>query len=329
MESYGIGDVGRIVGAVLVSEGELCVVVEDGTVGVLDYRIGRLEVIYRIVEFEVGAMAVEVYAYEGYVSVVQDRGTMGVVLDRRDGRKVVDLVRGNYQVRHCAWPIAFYRDGADVLLVHGVDWNRLEVTDLGTGKRVTARGEGVEDLDYFVGELLVSPSGRYFTSNGWVWGPADLILYWEVGAFMEGFERGFRNIAYPGGTDGYNWGRPLCWVDEGTVAYAYSLSEEEGEDGERPEVAQELVLVRIAEGEIVRRIPFEGFVIGEYQEIRPGKLYYHVGRRCYVSLHEKRGMAIGDMDGRVLLRDERAWVYAPGLGLLWRVGDGVVEIGRF
>ncbi len=123
------------------------------------------------------------------------------------------------------------------LLVHGTDWNRLDITDLVTGTLMTERnaptyvpGQQVEHyLDYFHAGLLLSPDGEWIADNGWVWGSSSLTTAWSLKRWLEtnvwesedGLSR--REFFYR-----EHRVDPICWIDSRTLAIlGYDESEED------------------------------------------------------------------------------------------------------
>ncbi len=71
-------------------------------------------------------------------AVVEARGRYGVVLDLETGRPTMRLDRGGYRPEHSEFPAAFFEIDGRLLLAHGTDWNRLDVSDPRTGEVLTA-----------------------------------------------------------------------------------------------------------------------------------------------------------------------------------------------
>lgn len=85
------------------------------------------------------------------------------------------LDRGDYHEEHCNFPLAFFENRGRLLMVHGTDWNRLDVSDPVTGTLLTERsltsyqdGQQQPDhyLDYFHCGLAVSPNREFVADNG-------------------------------------------------------------------------------------------------------------------------------------------------------------------
>ncbi len=91
---------------------------------------------------------VRLYTYRNYVAIVNLRGRQGVVLNLIDNTITLQLLRGEYQVEHCSFPIAFYSRDNNVYVIHGTDWNRLDITCLTTGELLTDRVVEYNDLSF-------------------------------------------------------------------------------------------------------------------------------------------------------------------------------------
>lgn len=155
------------------------------------------------------------------VAIVERRGQRGVVLDATTGEVLLPLDRGDYHPEQSEFPLAFLERGGQTLVVHGVDWNRLEVTDPRTGARpadAPVAGEARESSrpgrpgDHFRGHLVPSPDGAWLAEDGWIWQPVGCVLAWPVEPWLG-----------EGTTDRFllqreDWDLPLCWVGPRTLA---------------------------------------------------------------------------------------------------------------
>jgi hypothetical protein len=162
-------------------------------------------------------------------AVVESRGRHGIVLDLDAGRPTMRLDRGDYYVKHSDFPAAFFEFDGQLRLVHGTDWNRLDVSDPRTGTLLTdrsptsyCRGEERPEhyLDYFHGGLAVSPGEEWVVDNGWVWSPVGFVTSWSLRRWQRDnpweSEDGPSKRSLCGRH--YYWDGPLCWIDDRTVA---------------------------------------------------------------------------------------------------------------
>lgn len=175
-----------------------------------------------------------------FVVIVNRFGLHGVVLDLSSGRIMRHLERGRRYAELCDFPVAISRYSGRLLLIHGTDWNRLDISNLTTGELLTTRISPLYDrtqpeahyLDYFHANLAVSPDAEWIADNGWIWGSASLTTTWSLKNWLESnvwesddgssrrklFNREHRDD-------------PLCWIDARMLAiWGYA----EDEDVERP-----------------------------------------------------------------------------------------------
>lgn len=114
-----------------------------------------------------------------FLVIANTYGMYGCVVDLTTEKICFKLKRDDYHTENCIYPIVFFEMDGKTFLVHATQWNRLDVTDVETGKCVTDREwpEFKEEekkqhvLDYFYGSLLISPEGRWIYTSGWVWHP--------------------------------------------------------------------------------------------------------------------------------------------------------------
>ncbi len=162
-------------------------------------------------------------------AIVEARGRRGFVVNLESGRKTMDMDRGDYHPEQTEFPSAFFESGGQLRLVHGTGWNRLDISDPRTGLKFTdrsptsyERGEARPEhyLDYFHGELSVSPGGERIVDNGWAWHPVGGVAIWSLGRWAE--ENRWESEDGPSRQvlcwRDYYWGGPLCWVDDRMLA---------------------------------------------------------------------------------------------------------------
>jgi hypothetical protein len=162
-------------------------------------------------------------------AVGEAKGQRGVVLEPASGEVTLVLQRGDYHVAHCRFPLAFFEREGRLLLLHGTDWNRLDVSDPRTGACLTARdprsvlddrGRPAHSLDYFYSGLHLSPAGTRALSTGWVWHPVGRVRAFHLDRWLGGSpwesEDG-ASVKYLSYRD-YAWDGPVAWLDETTVA---------------------------------------------------------------------------------------------------------------
>ncbi|MFF4339117.1 hypothetical protein ACFY00_04135 [Kitasatospora sp. NPDC001540] len=164
-----------------------------------------------------------------FAAVVVDHGRYGEVLDLSTGTRTMTLDGGDYCAETVPFSLAFAQHRDRTVLVHRTEWNRLDVSDPGTGEPLTSRAfapvdsdrlRPPHDLDYFHGGLLVSPDGRRVVDDGWVWSPVGVVTAWSLAGWLD--ENPFESE--DGATKShlascdYHWNRPLAWLDDHRVA---------------------------------------------------------------------------------------------------------------
>jgi hypothetical protein len=173
-----------------------------------------------------------------FAAVVNARGRHGAVVDLEAGATTMSLDRGDYRVEHSNFPAAFAAVDGRTVLVHGTDWNRLDVSDPRTGELLTARtfapyerGGPRPDhyLDYFYGGLAVSPDGRFVAEDGWVWSPTGAVIVWDLHRWLR--ENPWESEDGPSRRSlcwrDYFWDGPLCWVGNDRLAvWGYGTDDE-------------------------------------------------------------------------------------------------------
>jgi hypothetical protein len=159
-----------------------------------------------------------------FAAIVVDRGRDGLLVSIDSGEVIMPLDGGDYCEDTVPFSAAFaFHEGRDVF-VHRTAWNRLEVSDAGSGALLTERhiarnkqGEPqpAHYLDYFHGRLYMSPKGGRIFDDGWVWHPVAVGCVWSLSDWLQRnpweSEDGASRIDI-GARD--NWNQPECWIDE-------------------------------------------------------------------------------------------------------------------
>lgn len=163
-----------------------------------------------------------------FAAVVNDGGRFGRIVDLRSGHATLTLDGGDYHPDTVPFSFAFvHRNGRDYA-IHRTAWNRLDLSDPTTGKRLTTPppttfGEGDErsphDLDYFHGALAASPDNTRVLSDGWVWHPVGMPTAWRVDPWIdrnpwESEDGPSRRILC---SRAYYWNGAVAWIDERRV----------------------------------------------------------------------------------------------------------------
>lgn len=164
-----------------------------------------------------------------FAAVVNDHGHHGQVIHLPTGRVTMTLHGGEYRPDTVPFSYCFAMHDGRTVAVHRTDWNRLDVCDAATGDLLTVRGptsfthgEAEPDhyLDYFHGEIHLSPSGRRIADDGWVWSPTGIPRAWDLRRWLGGnpweSEDGdsVRHLCLRH----YHWNSPMCWITDDLLA---------------------------------------------------------------------------------------------------------------
>jgi hypothetical protein len=161
-------------------------------------------------------------------AIVQERDQYGIVVDVKSKKVTMRLDRGKYRPEYTPFPATFFVLDNQLLLIHGTEWNRIDISNPQTGKRLTERTFlAWEDrkppphfLDYWHADLIVSPNQEWVAEYGWVWAPVGLLLSWNLRRWL------YDNVweSEDGASvkrlaeTSYYWNGPMCWIDDTTLA---------------------------------------------------------------------------------------------------------------
>ncbi|WP_155847390.1 hypothetical protein [Asticcacaulis sp. AC402] len=178
---------------------------------------------------------------DGDDAVIYTRfGTKGLVL--RAGSVLRELNRSFYYADAYDYPITVFRldSGRKVIGHCPEDCNRLEIEDLETGERLTAKSSR-QSAALFHSRLSVSPNGRYLMSAGWLWHPLDQINIYDIAEGLKSPE----HLDGPGVRTG-TWADKVsaCWTHDKRLIFG--ISQDEDEEDETP--APKLRFYDVAEG---------------------------------------------------------------------------------
>jgi hypothetical protein len=128
-----------------------------------------------------------------YAVLYQRLGTKGVIL--KDGEVVREINRSFYHAYVYEYPVALFTlpDGREVIAHCPDRYNVIEIEEVESGKRLTARS-GDSD-DFFHSRLQVSSDSRYLLSAGWVWHPWDTFQLFDIVQALEAPESLDRNLS--------------------------------------------------------------------------------------------------------------------------------------
>jgi hypothetical protein len=129
-----------------------------------------------------------------YAVIFTERGTKGLVLKdefpgstdwRHLGARILRQInRDFYHANHYDYPVALGRlwDGRDILVHCPDSYTHLEIEEVDSGRRLTAREP--HQADFFHSRLQISADGHYLLSAGWVWQPLDVLLVFDLQAVL-------------------------------------------------------------------------------------------------------------------------------------------------
>jgi len=281
---------------------------------------------------------IKIYYHFPYICVSERVGLHAAVVNIADGR-VQKFAREDYHSDVSSYSVGFLERNGRVLLIHQTMWNRLDITDLETGELLTPREVWMRDsgrkseegwprfeyknyLDYFHSLIHVSPDGKHFLSNGWVWQPYDNIMCFETERFFKEYELCGESIKY---YRGYNWDRPCTFVGNAMFVIVADKDEIIVEDGVReaelkePPAYHQLLFYKLSEvkaqtyaykgyenyGTLPLAYSGKGdcdvFAFNEYGEVS-GELYYEPETEHLIVLSEKGAFEL-TLDGRIVYSD--------------------------
>jgi len=257
---------------------------------------------------------IKIYYHFPFVCVTERYGLHAAVVNVVD-RHTLNLSREDYHSDVSSYSIGFLERDGRMLLIHQTQWNRLDITDLETGEMLTTREviykkteeteqinnrtypkfEKKNYIDFFHSLLHVSPDGKHFLSNGWVWQPVDNIICFETGSFFNEYETCGKHIEY---WRGYAWDRPCAFVGNDMIVIAAdkdNIITAEGVDENKlkaPPAYHQLLFYKISEikagiytysgYENYDTLPLaysckadcDVFTFDEYGEITSGEIHY-------------------------------------------------------
>lgn len=255
-----------------------------------------------------GGLVLKVSPDGGLAAVAEEFGTQGGVYSLISGALVHSLERADYHAEHCSFPLAFVERGGQRLLVHGTDWNRLDVIHVDTGVLLTDRAptsytreenRPEHYLDYFHGRLHVSPSGERVAEDGWIWHPFGIPRAWSLDAWLGGnvweSEDGPSLRHFPERL--YFWDGPMTWIDDRRLAI-WGL----GDDDENLEPG--IRIYDAVDGE--ETVAFAGPSIAPHRIWPPtsGARGWIAAARWLYAISPESGTSVWDYERGVLLHQE-------------------------
>jgi hypothetical protein len=248
----------------------------------------------------------KIYVHYPFVCVVENFGLNGIVISTENKKFSIPIKRKEYFTNCSSYSIGFLERENHVLLIHQTEWNRLDITDLTTGKLLTKRKsittpKDKNYVDYFHSLLHVSPCSRYFLSNGWVWQPFDFINCYKVEEFLKHFESSGFGIDY---WYEANWDRPCTFIDDDAFVIAADIEEDKDEEiNNRHEFRFYRITDNLIDGllPVHKTIDCEIWGTNQYCEIK-GNLYYDKTSNYLIAM-SSLGTFILTLDGNVIIHN--------------------------
>ncbi|MBV8253543.1 MAG: hypothetical protein JO154_13130 [Chitinophaga sp.] len=289
-----------------------------------------------------------IYTLDEIIVVVNDYKTHGFI--HYPGHyNALQLYREDYHADITTYPIALFKDPQGIPhIIYSQAWNHVQIMNLQTRQILTAAKslitEGAEEnhlefykthedsnklpwprpYDYFYGGLSVSPDGKYFLSNGWVWGSFGCYNIYNVEEFIQ--NNRIREIHLPimDHSD-----RAMCWVDNNTIAvtchpYTEELDKDEDEKQEYAADHYEIQLFAVADNgvQLKKRIAVKDI------NIVPTEMRYDPKLEAFIIYGPELGIVVISMSGEVLLHDTNIKIdsYDVGTGLMLKTNGKEVAV---
>ncbi|TYP67392.1 hypothetical protein [Paenibacillus methanolicus] len=165
------------------------------------------------------------------IAVFNTYGRFGLVIDLSVKQIVMQFSRDDYHFNQTIFPVSFYTRNNQILLIHGTKWNRVDISNPFTGEVLTSREDPefrminnkpeCDDhyLDYFHGQLLVSPNNEWVVSNGWEWHPYGSVTVWNMNQWIANncWESEDGDSKKELWRYKEEWNDPICWLSNTTV----------------------------------------------------------------------------------------------------------------
>ncbi len=140
-------------------------------------------------------------------------GKDAILWELETGRVLLNVERGKYHTDQTSYPMAFYQVDNNDVFIHANDWNMLAAYDLSKSHYLDLPSPTSDH--YFQGSLHLSPAAQKIAGAGWVWGPAGIIVTWDLGRWLDGEVREHPNHFCQ---RHYYWEGPTLWLDDRRLA---------------------------------------------------------------------------------------------------------------
>ncbi len=264
------------------------------------------------IDFE-KSISLQLSDQDNLISITNSKGKVGCIYNLVLKEIALTLDRKDYNTEQTYFPIKFLTINNLDYLIHATDWNHLEIFDFKLKKNLTERTtnkyvEGKKNelyLDYFYGQLHLSPSKKWLLSSGWNWHPVSSLKFIDFNKWMNEskFEPEKENDANRIIMSNY-WDRALCWIDDDTIAYIFDPMEEDIDKEEIVEGGYEIdtsyiMIYDVSKAEIKQKIKFNEYSKNEYFEATPDCRMYFDGSILISSI--EKGLFILNKDSGDIL----------------------------
>ncbi|MCM3170856.1 hypothetical protein [Paenibacillus sp. MER 99-2] len=205
---------------------------------------------------------------DGAVAAVSNvYGQHAAVYDLLDGKEILQLSRDDYHYDVSTYPLSFAYIDQRLILVHGTEWNRLDLTDVLLGESLTVRHTPIHHndssqntdepdtsehyLDYFHGKLSVSPDQKWIVDSGWVWAPLGITRSWSLENWLSHVWESEDGSSIHDLWQTMDWDLPSAWIAPHTIAIWGQVDEEmvDEEDWEEEGVSPAIIFFNAQTGE--------------------------------------------------------------------------------
>lgn len=258
------------------------------------------------------------YIMDNYIVIANDYKTHAFLLNMQESY-FLRLQRKDYHAAHSKFPIALFKgeDGTP-FMIYSNAWNRVDIVNIQTRQILTADKslieEGAEErhlnfyntheeankrlwpneLDYFFGEILVSPNNKTFVSAGWAWGSFELHMAFDMKDFLSNHRVNADTIF-----QGEHLGRKVCFKDSDTIAIPFHAELDDIDDYINNEYKDwQIALYSISDQKAKGIVPEEKWNLGKTN------IEYIADMNCFLIFDETIGVAAFDESGKTLLHEE-------------------------
>ncbi len=191
--------------------------------------------------------------FDKFLCLYNEKGQFGYVYNLAEDKIVLQLDRGDYHTEQNIFPLQFFYENDEILLIHCKDWNDIHVTNLSTNQLLTERINAYDKefyIDYFYGELHISPNQQKLLTSGWIWQPVSTMKWINLDKWLT------TSINEPEISEdmiliwSYYWDRAVCWINDKEIVYLYDPREEG--DTETEDIIEKFANIELNEENLVQ-----------------------------------------------------------------------------